>query len=444
MPAIHLNAQRFLEAHGHELRRSPELEQWYVWNGSWWEQDRLDRVLEWRRTASTICASGSPKLTGPTSTRRRSSHYQASAKAGRRDSLLSVAGTDPDIVVSVDELDNQPLLLACRNGTVNLATGELRAARHGDLLTRGVETSTTTPRPFPRFWLDFLDTIFAGDVDLIAYVQRLLGYCVTGVVAEHIVPVFCGAGANGKSTLLGVMQDLLGDHAITAPEGLVIQTAREAHPERLAALRGRRLVVSDELEERAVLAESMVKMLSGGDTISAREVYGRRFNFRPTHKIVLATNHRPRVHGTDFAIWRRLRVVPFGVKIDADRQDPALRRTLIDDHGPAVLAWLVEGARSWHREGLQEVEAVRSATEDYRHNEDVFGAWVEDCTVPAEGVRTKVGDLWESWRTWCEGSNERPGRKQASALVPDPPRHGDRDAPRIPHDQGNRPAGEVW
>jgi putative DNA primase/helicase len=407
----HLNAQRFLEAHGRGLRRSPELGRWYIWNGSWWEEDRLDRVPEMASDTIDGLRQWVSEADGADEYKRRSSHYQASAKAGRRDSLLSVAGTDPDIVVSVDELDDQPLLLACRNGTVDLSTAELHPASRDDLITRGVDVHYD-PQAVSELWLDFLGTIFAGDVDLIAYVQRLLGYCVTGVVAEHIVPVLVGSGANGKSTLLGVMQDLLGDHAITAPEGLVIQTAREAHPERLAALRGCRLVVSDELEERAVLAESMVKMLSGGDTISARELYGRRFNFRPSHKVVLATNHRPRVNGTDRAIWRRLRVVPFGVEIPADRQDLTLRRRLIDEHGPAVLAWLVQGAQQWHTDGLREVEAVRCATEDYRHTEDTVGAWVEDCTVPVDGVRTKVGDLWESWRTWCERSNERPGRKQ--------------------------------
>ncbi len=415
VPAVagdHLNAQRFLAEHGTRLRRSPELGRWYVWNGAWWDEDRLDRVPEMAAATIDNLRAWVSEAEGPDEFKRRSAHYNASAKAGRREAVRAIAGTDPDIVVAVDQLDSHPFLLACRNGTVDLTTGELCLAQPEDLLTRGIDVDFD-PDAQPDRWGTFLDAIFGGDTDLIAYVQRLLGYCLTGVVHEHIVPVLTGVGANGKSTLIGVVQDLLGDHAITAPEGLVIRRDHDPHPERLAVLRGRRLVVSAELEHRAELAEAVVKMLTGGDTVSARELYGRRFNFKPSHKVVLVTNHRPRVHGTDHAIWRRLRVVPFDVIIPPERQDPALRLRLVEEHGTAVLAWLVQGAVAWHKEGLGDVAAVSSATEAYRAAEDVFGAWLAECTVEVDRtVRTKVGDLWESWKSWCEQSGEKPGRKQ--------------------------------
>lgn len=413
----HLNCLRFLEDHGQVLRRSPELGRWYIWNGSWWEEDRLDQVPEMAAESIDGLRQWVTEAQGPDEFKRRSAHYNASAKAGRREALLSLAGTDPNIVVAVDQLDSHPLLLACRNGTVDLTTGELRPADPKNLLTRGVCVDYD-PDAFSEHWVAFLSTIFGGDMELISYVQRLLGYCLTGIVQEHVVPVLAGVGANGKSTLIGVVQDLLGEHAITAPEGLIIRRDHEPHPERLAVLRSRRLVVSSELEQRAVLAESVVKMLTGGDTISARELYGRRFNFKPSHKVVLVTNHRPRVHGTDHAIWRRLRVVPFGVVIAQSEQDPRLRRRLVDDDGAAVLAWLVQGAVTWHRDGLGEVDVVTAATEDYRQSEDVFGAWLAECTVSVDrSVRTKVGELWSSWRSWCEQSGEKPGRKQTFSLA---------------------------
>jgi putative DNA primase/helicase len=413
----HLNAKRFLEEHGAALRRSPELEHWYLWNGAWWDEDRLDRVPELAAETINNLRPWVAEAEGPDEFKRRSAHYNASAKAGRRDALLSIAGTDPNIVVAVDQLDACPLLLACRNGTVDLTTGEIRHADPADLLTRGIAVDYD-PDAFSERWVEFLDVIFAGDTDLIAYVQRLLGYCLSGTVQEHVVPVLTGVGANGKSTLIGVVQDLLGDHAITAPEGLIIRQKHEPHPERMAVLRGRRLVVSTELEQKAVLAEAVVKMLSGGDTVSAREVYGRRFNFKPSHKVVLVTNHRPRVNGTDHAIWRRLRVVPFGVVIAPTDQDPSLRRRFVEEDGAAVLSWLVEGAIAWHRGGLGEVDVVSAATEGYRQSEDVFGAWRDDCTVEVDRtVRTKVGDLWESWKSWCEESGEWVGRKQDFAAA---------------------------
>jgi putative DNA primase/helicase len=408
----HLNAQRFLLAHGHLVRRSPELDSWYLWNGSWWEEDRLDRVLDLAADVIDELRQWVAEADGPDEFKRRSAHYQASAKAGRRDALLSVAGTGPDVVVAIEQLDTHPLLLACRNGTVDLTNGSLGPADPAQLITRGVDVDYD-PDATSELWEAFIDTTFSGDPDLIAYVQRLLGYCMTGVVHEHILPVLTGVGANGKSTLVGIVQDILGEHAITAPEGLVITLRHEPHPERLAVLRGRRLVVSAELEQRAVLAEGLVKMLSGGDTISARELYGRRFNFHPTHKILLYTNHQPRVHGTDPAIWRRLKVVPFKSVIPTDDQDPTLRHRLVEEHGPAVLAWLVRGAVEWHRNGLGDAKAVVVATDEYRMAQDIVASFLAECTFTADAtVRTKIGDLFEVWRSWCEQAGERPGRQQ--------------------------------
>lgn len=421
LPAVggdHLNARRFLREHGDDVRRAPELGRWFLWTGSWWEADRLDRVAQLATATIENLRSWVAESANPDEFRRRSRHYDASTRAGRRDALLSLVGTDPKVVVAVDQLDARPTLLACRNGTVDLTTGDLQPASRDDLLTRGIDVDYD-PHARSAEWVDFVEHTFGADAELIAFVQRLLGYCISGLVHEHVLPVLHGAGANGKSTLIGVVQDLLGDHAITAPDGLVIATDHAPHPERIAHLRGRRLVVSHELEERAVLAEQAVKTLTGGDTLSARELYGRRFNFKPTHKVLLVTNHRPRVRGTDHAIWRRIRLVPFDVVVPPDRQDPDLRRRLLEEHGSAVLAWLVEGAVRWHREGLGSAERVSLATDAYRRASDVFGAFLEERTEAVPRMRTKVGDLWASWRNWCEEVRERPGRKQDFAAALD-------------------------
>ena len=407
----HLNAQRFLLEHGGCVRRAPELGRWYIWNGACWEEDRLDRVLDMAADTIDSLRLWVNEASGIDEYKRRCRHYEASAKAGRRDALLAIVGTDPDVVVAVDHLDAHPHLLACLNGTVDLFTGALRDPDPADLLTRGVNIDYD-PQATSDLLEQFIDVTFGGDTDLISFVQRLLGYCCTGVVHEHVLPVMHGAGANGKSTLVGVVQDVLGEHAMTAPDGLVIRHDHEPHPERIAALRGRRMIVSNELEQKAVLAEQTVKMLTGGDTLSARELYGRRFNFSPTHKFLLVTNHKPKVRGTDHAIWRRIRLVPFGVAIAPDRQDPDLRRRLVQDHGSAVLAWLVKGAMSWHKDGLGTAAAVESATEAYRSVQDVLGAFLDECTIPMPQKSCKVGDLFNVWRGWCERNGERPGRTQ--------------------------------
>ncbi|HZU81011.1 MAG TPA: phage/plasmid primase, P4 family, partial [Acidimicrobiales bacterium] len=153
--------------------------------------------------------------------------------------------------------------------------------------------------------------------------------------------------------------------------------------------------------------------LSGGDVISARHLHKERFNFRPTHKVVLVTNHRPRVHGTDYAMWRRLRVVPFEVTIPPDRQDPALRRRFVEEDGAAVLAWLVAGAVEWYETGLGDAAAVTTATEAYKTSQDTLGAWLAERTIVVERRRTKLGELFDDWRAWAERAGERPGRLQA-------------------------------
>jgi len=406
----HLNAQRFIAEHGEFVRWAPQLGRWFEWNGAHWHEDTTEHVQHRATTTIDGLRSWAAEATDRDLFTRRSAHYGASAKGGRRDALLLLARTDPSIIVAVDQLDAHPLLLACRNGTVDLRAGDIRPARQADLLTHGIDVDYD-PEARSAAWESFIATTFGGDDDLIGFVQRLLGYCMTGVVHEHVLPVFHGAGANGKSVLTGVVQDLLGDHAMTAPEGLVIRHDHEPHPERIAALRGRRLVVSNELEQRAVLAEQTVKMLTGGDTLSARELYGRRFNFTPSHKVLMVTNHRPKVRGTDHAIWRRIRLVPFETVIAAEDQDVDLRRRLVEDHGPAVLSWLVRGAVEWHREGLGSAPAVDQATERYRQGQDTFGGFLVECTIEVERAQTKVGQLWDVWRRWCERSGDRPGRQ---------------------------------
>ena len=262
-------------------------------------------------------------------------------------------------------------------------------------------------------WEDFVAEIFLDDRELVAFGQRLLGYCLTGAVREHVLAVFYGSGSNGKSTLVGVVQDLLGDRlTMAAPEGLVVNQHHEPHPERIASLRGKRLVVSSELEAKAVLAEQLVKALTGGDTLSARELYGRRFGFAPSHKIVLLTNHRPRVRGTDNAIWRRLRLVPFAFTVPPERQDGDLRRRFVEEQAAAVLTWLVYGAVAWHEIGLGTAKAVDEATSAYRESQNTLAHFLAECTVEAPGQRTKLGHLYERWRAWCDVAGERVGRQQ--------------------------------
>jgi putative DNA primase/helicase len=213
------------------------------------------------------------------------------------------------------------------------------------LITRGVELKFD-PAARSEPWESFLRTVFSGDEELIAYVQRLAGYAITGEVGEHVLPILHGTGANGKSTFVTAIQNVMGEHAIVGPKGLLVEQRQEAHEERLAVLRGRRLVVSSELEHRAVLAESLVKAITGGDKMSARHLYKDRFDFDPQFTIVLVTNYAPRVAGTDEAIWRRLRLVPFNRVIPLEDRIP--------DYGQ------VGQARWWGSAGMARTRSRRA------------------------------------------------------------------------------------
>ncbi|MHB8322989.1 MAG: DNA primase family protein [Candidatus Dormibacteria bacterium] len=409
----HLNAERFLADHATDVLWVPELTRWFVWNGSWWAEDRAERVQELaRQTVDRLRPWVQEPNTSPEEMKRRAAHYASSARSGRVEALLLVARYQDRIKAAVEELDRDPYLLACRNGTVDLRTGDLRSAQRKDLLTRGVAVDFDLAAR-SDLWERFLGTTFGGDSELIAYVQRLMGYSSTGVVTEHVAPVFHGSGANGKSTFVGVICDLLGDAAIVAPQGLFTADQRfEPHPERIATLRGRRLVVTYELEQRVTLAEGLVKTLTGGDRLSAREIQGRRFEFAPNHKVLIVTNHRPRVRGTDESIWRRLWLVPFTHTVEVADRIRDLREQLVRDHGKAVVAWLVAGAVAWFQSGLGEARAVTAATASYRADQDTMAAFLAEVTEADSQARVKVGNLWKLWQQWSEAAGERPGRKQ--------------------------------
>lgn len=406
----HLNAARFLHEHGNEVRYSPELGRWLVWNGAWWDEDKLERVNKLANETIDNLRRWVAESKGD-EFKRRASHYTASSRARRRDGMLEIAR--PDVTAAIAELDTAKDLLACRNGTVELRTGRLLSADRSRLITRGVALDYE-PGARSEYWSGFLRTIFGGDEDLISYVQRLFGYAVTGETSEHVLADFYGSGQNGKTTLVNTVMRIIGDHAIAAPQGLLVEVERQhPHPERIAALRGRRLVVSAELEDRATLAEGLVKLLTGGDRLEARQLYGQRFQFEPTHTLVLYTNHLPQVRGTDRAIWRRIKVVPFGVTIEPDERIDRLDDILVAEHGQAVLAWLIEGAVAFYRDGLGTCDAVDEATRQYRHREDVIQHWLDERTT--SGAEAALHALYEDWRAWATAKAVLPGREQVFA-----------------------------
>jgi len=243
---------------------------------------------------------------------------------------------------------------------------------------------------------------------LIGFVRRLLGYCLTGDVSEQVLPIFHGKGQNGKSTLVNVILDMLGtDYAIKSAADMLLTRYNDAHPTERTDLFGKRFVAAVETDDGRRLAESLVKELTGGDRVRARRMREDFWEFKPTHKVVLACNHKPEVRGTDYAIWRRLRLVPFTVVIPDEEKDKQLPQRLQTEL-PGILAWCVVGCCDWLEHGLCAPQEVQAATANYRQEQDRIGDFLAQCCITGNDCRVRAGGLYSAYKTWAEQAGEHP------------------------------------
>lgn len=409
------NALRFIDTHHTDLRYVPQRSQWLVWDGARWRWDHAGAVHELARHIARDL---------PATDRADILHRQSSLSRRGVEAMVALARTDPRIVTLTNRLDARPYDLNTPAGVLDLRAGTIRPPDRDALHTR----STTVAPDFdtePTGWLRFLADTFAGDPALTTYVQRLLGVSLVGCVLEQILPFAYGEGANGKTTLLGVVQRLIGlgddGYAISAGAELLLATHAQGHPTELARLAGARLVVTSELEEGQRFAEARVKQLTGRDPIGARFIRENFFTFTPTHTLWLLANHEPAVRSGGPAFWRRLRKLPFLHTVPKDQRDPNLEETLIAKEGPAILAWLARGAADYFRDGLSEPDSVRVATAAYERDQDTVARFVEErCAVgPATspGIAVRVPDLRQAYETWCRVEGENPLSAKALTLA---------------------------
>lgn len=373
---------------------------WLIWSGSHWEPDR-QRGIQRRAKEAAKAIFGAAVDSEDAKGARDAARLAAKA---RLDAMVSLAESEPGLSTHPDAFDKKPFLLATLSGTVDLRTGELRDANPEDLITKRCAAFVARGTGSHPKWDAFLSRILAGNVALLGFVQRLLGHALCGQ-PEHILPIFFGAGANGKTTLVEILRGILGSYAQTAPASVLMRSRDESARSDVARLRGVRLVMLTETAEGRALDEALVKSLTGGDTVTARKLYRDFEEFKPEAVFVLATNHRPRVEDTSHAMWRRLRLVPFTVTIPADEQNPNLARELIREEGAGILRWLIDGALAWQRDGLRAPDVVMVATATYRSAEDLVGRFVEDrCEIDQEA---EGEGLWPAFQEWCKAAGER-------------------------------------
>jgi len=397
------NAERLFAKHGNDLRYCSDRKIWCVWNGTVWAQDEVGGVM--RRTQDVVRDIYREAAEESDEKRRKALGAWAKQSDSRRVQENSVALARFLEGFEVREFskvfDTRPLLFNVSNGTIDLQTGELHPHRREDFLTKMVPIAYDPGASCPKF-MGFLNETFPAP-GLVGYITRFVGYALTGLTSEQIWLIFCGLTASGKSTLVQILHGLLGPYAHALPENYFLLTKNAVTDFATANLAGIRLATCVETNEGRRLDVAKIKMLTGEDAISAALKYQNYFTFRMQAKLLLATNHPPRVPASDDAIWRRLKVVPFTVSVPEKKRIPELAKQLLEEEGPGILRWAVMGCQGWFSGGLSEPDGVTSAVGDYRAAEDVVQQFLAECCVTGDSnSRVLRRHLFAAYTQWAK------------------------------------------
>lgn len=397
------NAERFKRDHKDRLRWSVQ-RGWFVWTGTHWKNDPMGKAAQ-RLAEETVRKLYTEAADATTHDERSalSEHAVKSESSRAIAAMLSLA--QAHFIVDDAVWDRDPYALNCENGTVDLRSGEIRAHRREDMLTRITPVMYSPDAQAPAFFR-YLEEV-QPEPDVRAYLARLFGYAAIGAVYEHVLSVFWGSGQNGKSVLADVVVHVLGEHAMPGPSSLIVASSSETHPADIASLEGQRLVVVHETKRGVSFDASKVKVLTGGDRLIARRMRQDFFTFDPSHTLLMLSNYRPRADASDSALWRRVHLVRWPVTIPEERRDRTLAARIKEDEAPGVLAWLVRGAIEWGQRGLDAPTSVKEQTAEYRSSEDVIGTFLEEHCVQVKEARVQAGALYEAFTKWCDANGAR-------------------------------------
>lgn len=407
------NAQRFQRLYGSQFRYCVPWKCWLVYDGQRWKPDDTGAAMRAAQGTVKSIYQEAGQADDKAERKALAEWAQRSESDQRLKALLSQA--QALLPITPAQLDTGVWVLNCLNGTLDLRTGELRPHSPDDYLTRlaPVEYRAETRL---SIWERFLQDITCHDVELSAYLQRALGYSITGCVSEKVLFLGFGGKDSGKTTLLEAMKATLGDYASTAD--FAAFTSRHGHQRdaqaanpAVADLKGRRFVGSSEVEDGAPLAVALMKWITGGDTITARFLNANPFPFKPSHKLWLIANHAPKVPIDDEAVWGRIKRIPFNLDLKKQGRavEPTIKQQLSTPEiaGAAILAWLVQGCLAWQREGLGTCKAVEDSTESYRKDNDPLSEFIEDCCIEVPEAQATSAALWEAYEGWCKEAHIR-------------------------------------
>ncbi|HEX3998962.1 MAG TPA: phage/plasmid primase, P4 family [Pirellulales bacterium] len=415
------NGRRFIRMFGEDVRYVAAWRKWLVFDGKRWAIDEGTRIEALaKQCADAIWKVAAAELEqcdyGMQEAILRFAKYSASNRGIL--AMLLMARSEPGIAVEVKELNANGWLFNVCNGTLDLQTQRLRSHRREDLITKLCPT-IFDPSADCKLWLSGLSKISNGRKSIEGFLRRLAGYSLTGVVRDHVLAFLFGSGANGKSTFLNAMLSTMGtDYATKLSAEVLMQKDGASHPTGLTDLYGMRLAVVIETEEGKRLAESMAKELSGGDAIRARRMRENFWEFQPTHKLWFGTNHRPIIKGTDHAIWRRIKMIPFDAVIsDSEAVTDMCERLQTEASG--ILNWMLLGCGEWQADGLGEPSEVTEATGGYRSEMDSIGAFLRDCCHLTQIATCRASTLYAAYVEWAKAAGEHPisGRRFGMSMT---------------------------
>ncbi len=397
------NAERFATVNGKDFRWCPAWGKWLHWDGARWCPDEREITLDTAMKFIRYCRAMAEQIDDRG---RRDDVLESLAKCESRSKLTSMIElVKAKLPIVPDELDEDKMVFNCANGTLDLRSGEIRQHDRADGITKVSPVSYSPLAECPK-WLTFLDEISLGRKEIVDFLQAFVGYCMTGETREQVFLVCHGLGQNGKTVFVNTVLNLLGDYGREMPADLLLIRKNEGIPNDLATLRGHRFITCAESESGARLAESRVKAMSGQDAITARFLFGEYFSFTPQFKLLLRTNHRPRIRGSDHAIWRRIALVPFEYQVPPEKQNPRLEEELREE-ASGILRWAVEGCLRWQREGLVRPEVIKAATESYREAEDILGDFLRERTTADKGGKVQSSVLYRSYVSWTQSNGGR-------------------------------------
>ena len=418
------NARQFADKFEGKTIYVPSSGAWHSFDGVIWKKDEAGRIVQDAITVAESILLESAKLTIDAA-KARTDHerkaimqevaaLQTRAKTlsnrAKLEAMLSLAKTDIRIAADGSKLDDDNMILAVKNGVVDLATGQFRDGRPADYCTKQVnaEYAGGSDDVDCPTWKKFLKEV-QPDPDVRAWLQRFVGYCLTGNINEQIFCIFHGYGQNGKSVFTETIKHILGSYATTAQfDTFIARQNGEGVRNDLACLDKVRLVVASEGQDGARLDESIIKQITGDEVIKARFLHKEFFEYLPKFKFILVANHKPVIQGTDLGIWRRPVLVPWTVTIPKEKRDKGLRDKLkLEQSG--ILAWCLEGLSKYLEFGLEDLPSIMVVAKDeYKKDSDVLGVWIEDCCILHPDATSTSNQLMESYKGWCEANGHRP------------------------------------